>query len=168
MTPGTTGASTAKAFRKGDRVIFTGSSTNVKQSSSSRPNDSTSGTNRVPPISYPLDFRCLFVQKAGGEGSGGEGVQGPRIGNSGRVVLTLAEDPQRIGVCFDAAVPGGTDLGEKCESGHGYYCDSADLRHEGISKRIGQENMIIDSFFEVAQQAAAKKPLVIHIQVLFV
>lgn len=90
---------------------------------------------------------------------------GPHFGCAGRVVLVLSEEPQRVGVCFDAAVPGGWNLGELCDSTRGFVCDAADLKHEAACKRSGQENMIIDSFFEVAQQIAGKKPLVVHIKV---
>ena len=91
---------------------------------------------------------------------------GPPFGCSGRVVLTLSEEPQRVGVCFDTTVPGGWNLGELCEAGRGYVCSSADLKHEVVNKRSGQENMIIDTFFDIAQQTASKKPLIIHIKAI--
>ena len=81
-------------------------------------------------------------------------------------MLTLSEEPQRVGVCFDTTVPGGWNLGELCEAGRGFVCHSADLKHEVVNKRSGQENMIIDTFFDIAQQTASKKPLIIHIKAI--
>jgi len=145
-----TAAGTAtKAFRKGDRVVFIGNSTNAKQTLSSRPETSSAASKKA----------------AGKEAEGsGEASAGPTFGCTGRIVLVLPDEPQRVGVCFDAAVRGGWSLGEACEPSRGFLCDPADLKHESVSKRSGQENMIIDLFFDVGQQIAKKKPLVIHIK----
>ena len=37
----------------------------------------------------------------------------------------------QVGVRFDTVMPGGTNLGQACEDGHGFFCSTLDLRPEG-------------------------------------
>eukprot|EP00210_Caulerpa_lentillifera_P004643 g4428.t1 len=128
-------------FRKGDRVIFMGNEFKRKQAFNSR-----------------------------GGGGGGNSVLisgeelGPWPGCQGKVVQTLPNEPQKVGVCFDVEIPGGCNLGEASQSGCGYFCETSDLKHDVSGKKGCQENIIISTFFDIVHKAAAKKPIIIHIK----
>jgi len=50
--------------------------------------------------------------------------RGPTFGMRGKVVLPFEDNPlSKIGVRFDKPIPGGVDLGNLCEAGHGFFCN---------------------------------------------
>lgn len=60
---------------------------------------------------------------------GAAGPGGPLYGAVGRVVLTFSGNA-RVGVRFDAPVTRGSNLGNRCEGTHGYFCRSSELEPE--------------------------------------
>lgn len=78
--------------------------------------------------------------------------------------MILGGEPQRVGVCFESALSGGWNSGDPNEHTRNFICESTDLKLKTDSKRAGQENLSIDAFFDVAQQIAERKPLVVHVK----
>lgn len=57
---------------------------------------------------------------------------GPKVGALGNVVLTFDDDSKRVGVRFDDAIPGGSNLGNVCEHTHGFFCRTDELMLDGL------------------------------------
>eukprot|EP00741_Cyanophora_paradoxa_P004124 tig00000769_g4005.t1 len=73
--------------------------------------------------------------------------RGPPIGHRGKVVITFDDNPRKVGVRFDKALPGGNNLGHLCEDGHGFFCNASELR---LESEDGREQLVIEAAFEVA------------------
>eukprot|EP00191_Tetraselmis_sp_GSL018_P005038 CAMPEP_0177609912 /NCGR_PEP_ID=MMETSP0419_2-20121207/19416_1 /TAXON_ID=582737 /ORGANISM="Tetraselmis sp., Strain GSL018" /LENGTH=1403 /DNA_ID=CAMNT_0019105017 /DNA_START=319 /DNA_END=4527 /DNA_ORIENTATION=+ len=93
--------------------------------------------------------------------SSGSSSAGPFPNCPGRVVLAFDSKPGKVGIRFDYAIPGGTNLGGLCEDRHGYWCSTRELRREGSCKAEEAETACVDALFDVAAEVAAEGPLVI-------
>lgn len=61
-----------------------------------------------------LPGACRYIGRdAYGQRAGGP--RGPWNGCSGKVVLSFPDNPTRVGVRFDTAIPGGVNLGGACD-----------------------------------------------------
>jgi len=80
----------------------------------------------------------------------------------GRVVLAFEDNPrrQKVGVCFDQPVPGGSDLGGLCPAMHGFFANVAELVQEDDEHTAGQA-CIIQALFEVV---AVHQPCVVFLR----
>ena len=65
-------------------------------------------------------------------------------------MLAFEDNPrrQKVGVCFDQPVPGGSDLGGLCPAMHGFFANVAELVQEDDEHTAGQA-CIIQALFEV-------------------
>jgi hypothetical protein len=50
------------------------------------------------------------------------------VGCRGTVELVYSPS-HKVGVRFDKAVPGGSNLGNRCEDGHGFWCNGQQLAY---------------------------------------
>ena len=66
---------------------------------------------------------------------------------------------------FHEAFPDGVDLGDRCEEGHGMFCNAADLEPEGTAGSGNEVQANIDQLFDAVEQVAAEQPLLVFIKV---
>ncbi len=69
----------------------------------------------------------------------------------------------QVGVRFDEAIPGGTDLGGSCAPGHGAYCVSAELAREQEEESAVDGELLarLQALREVISRTAAAGPLIV-------
>ena len=92
------------------------------------------------------------------KGSGaGEGR--PKPGARGTVAVVIEEAPTRVGVAFDDAFEGGTDLGGECADGRGLFVDAAELEGDSECKYVGAEKAFLAALSRIALDTAT--PLVL-------
>lgn len=93
-------------------------------------------------------------------------ARGPWVGCAGKVVVTFRDNPKKVGVRFDHQIPGGLNLGNACEDGHGFFCNTSELRSESTGRGQEHEVGVIDAMFDVAAEVAEKQPLIVVFKVL--
>ncbi|GMH36390.1 hypothetical protein BSKO_04258 [Bryopsis sp. KO-2023] len=148
-----------KPLKKGDRVVYFGNSLSNMTPPGMRGGGGT-------PSGLMAGFPPMGSSHAGPPGTSSRRDQqsssrGPWVGCAGRVATTFRDNSKRVGVRFDDPVPGGTNLGYVCEDGHGFFCNSAELRLESSNRAQEHEASVIDAMFDVATEAASKQPLIV-------
>lgn len=104
---------------------------------------------------------------------GAAGPGGPAPGAVGRVALTFGVNT-RVGVRFDAPVARGSNLGNRCEGTHGYFCRSVELESEAAPATGGPANAVpvssislLDAIIEAAGASLAvpdAPPLILYVR----
>jgi len=124
---------------------------------------STSGSHTASSASASSLSRVL----GGGSSTGGSGentlerTRGPPPGAKGVVVVTLDDNPSKVGVCFERPFPGGSSLGGLCEEGRGFFVDVADLRVGAGEVEEDISSSIMSSVFSVVQK---HEPIILFIK----
>mmetsp|Transcript_18672 Transcript_18672/g.40124 ORF Transcript_18672/g.40124 Transcript_18672/m.40124 type:complete len:1755 (+) Transcript_18672:48-5312(+) len=143
-------------FKKGDRVRYVGSSAGA--SPAAMP---SSGVPGPPPLYLPgyLGSITSYMTNRNRDSSG------PPVGSLGRVMICFDDNPGKVGVRFDQPIPGGTNLGYKCEEGHGFFVNTAHLKLEGSESCDDAEVAALIAAVEVAnEEAATGQPVVLLIK----
>mmetsp|Transcript_30572 Transcript_30572/g.86453 ORF Transcript_30572/g.86453 Transcript_30572/m.86453 type:complete len:921 (+) Transcript_30572:1966-4728(+) len=145
-------------MQKGDRVRFVGAT--------GLPRFSKSGSLslHVASLLWPPSRVGPSSQPGKDSSSERSHTRGPFFNCPGRIVLAFRTKPNKVGVRFDYAILGGTNLGGLCDEGHGYWCSVSDLKLEGSSKAEEAESAAVDALFEVAAEQAASAPLIILVK----
>lgn len=104
---------------------------------------------------------------------GAAGPGGPLYGAVGRVVLTFSGNA-RVGVRFDAPVTRGSNLGNRCEGTHGYFCRSSELEPEAAASTGSPTSAVpvssislLDAIVEAAGASLAvpdAPPLILYVR----
>lgn len=115
--------------------------------------------------SFKLGNRVRFVGSASGSlYSSSSPSRGPASGKCGKVVLLFEDNPlSKIGVRFDKSVPEGVDLGGSCETGHGFFCNAADLRLENSCSE-DLDKLLIDTLFEAVSSESRNSPFILFVK----
>lgn len=152
-------AGIGRPLKKGDRVRFIGHA--------SAPASAVSTASGMPVPSSLFGIGGLRSSSAHGKAAAAASSshRGPFYNCPGQVVLAFDTTPGKVGVRFDYAVSGGTSLGNLCEGSMGYWCNVSDLRLEGSGKAEEREGAAIDALFDVAEEEAAKGPVIIYLKV---
>ncbi|CAD7699859.1 unnamed protein product [Ostreobium quekettii] len=147
----------ARIFKKGDRVVYMGGAAGAPsvglglRSTGSHPAQLLHGM-QGDVCNLGLISRNNREHQAN---------RGPWHGCPGKVVLVWKDNPKKVGVRFDYAVPGGIDLDHLCEDGHGFFCSASDLKIESCRRSQEQEALAIDALFEVVEELAAEGPVTV-------
>jgi len=151
-------AGIGRPLKKGDRVRFIGHA--------SAPASAVSTASGMPVPSSLFGIGGLRSSSAHGKAAAAASSshRGPFYNCPGQVVLAFDTTPGKVGVRFDYAVSGGTSLGNLCEGSMGYWCNVSDLRLEGSGKAEEREGAAIDALFDVAEEEAAKGPVIIYLK----
>lgn len=104
---------------------------------------------------------------------GAAGPGGPLPGAVGRVVLTFSGNA-RVGVRFDTPVTRGSNLGNRCEGTHGYFCRSSELEPEAAAAASSPTSAVpvssislLDAIVEAAGASLAvpdAPPLILYVR----
>jgi len=63
--------------------------------------------------------------------------------------LPFDDNPKKVGVSFDKAIPGGLSLVDwGCEDGHGFFVDASSLKHE-LNPEEGADSLAVKALFEL-------------------
>ncbi|KAG7621688.1 AAA+ ATPase domain [Arabidopsis suecica] len=90
--------------------------------------------------------------------------RGPPNGTTGKVILVFDENPSaKVGVRFDKPIPDGVDLGELCESGHGFFCKATDLRFKSSSFK-DLVRLLVNTLFEVVHSESRTCPFILFLK----
>ncbi|GAQ79721.1 AAA-type ATPase [Klebsormidium nitens] len=89
-------------------------------------------------------------------------IRGPCVGCRGTVKLVYSPS-HKLGISFDKAVPGGSNLGNQCDDGHGFWCNAANLELLETVEGVDTEGMRMDALFEVLSEASAAGPVILYI-----
>jgi len=128
------------------------------------------GSSAAPGFLRPRSsVRVVGIGNLSGSGSPG----GPSSGATGQVLLTFAGST-RVGVRFDLPISRGSNLGNRCEGAHGYFCMSTDLEPEvagdpGDPTRTVAVSSIslLDAIVEAAGASLAApdaRPLILYVR----
>jgi len=128
------------------------------------------GSSAAPGFLRPRSsVRVVGIGNLSGSGSPG----GPAPGAVGQVVLTFSGNT-RVGVRFDSPIARGSNLGNRCEGTHGYFCMSTDLEPEvagapGDPTRTVPVSSIslLDAIVEAADASLAApdaRPLILYVR----
>ncbi|ANM66678.1 P-loop containing nucleoside triphosphate hydrolases superfamily protein [Arabidopsis thaliana] len=92
------------------------------------------------------------------------GLRGPPNGTTGKVILVFDENPSaKVGVRFDKPIPDGVDLGELCESGHGFFCKATDLPFKSSSFK-DLVRLLVNTLFEVVHSESRTCPFILFLK----
>ncbi|KAG9138007.1 hypothetical protein Leryth_001267 [Lithospermum erythrorhizon] len=90
--------------------------------------------------------------------------RGPSSGMRGTVLLPFEDNPSsKIGVRFDKDIPGGVDLGNHCETGHGFFCNGTELRVEHTTPERLKKSQI-NRLFEAIYSESRTSPLILFLK----
>ncbi|KAG7541584.1 AAA+ ATPase domain [Arabidopsis thaliana x Arabidopsis arenosa] len=108
--------------------------------------------------------RVKFVGTELYSGSSTLGLRGPPKGITGKVILVFDENPSaKVGVRFDKPIPDGVDLGELCETGHGFFCKATDLKFKSSSSEA-LAKLLVNTLFEVVHTESRTRPLILFLK----
>lgn len=157
-------------FKSGDRVKFIGSVSSAMYSAGSPSRNASSRTGSFTRIGgrtsshsrggWPLHQKFPMVNLY----QQTDGLRGPTFGMRGKVVLPFEDNPlSKIGVRFDKPIPGGVDLGNLCEAGHGFFCNVHDLRLENSGVE-DLDKVLITTLFEAISDESRSCPFILFIK----
>lgn len=151
-----------KFLKKGDRVVFFGSNLNPIVSAPGLKGTVNAPSQLIglPPMAICSNMAPIRIEQDGS-------ARGPWVGCAGKIVLTFRDNPKKVGVRFDHQIPGGINLGNNCEDGHGFFCNTSELRSESTGRGQEQEVGVIDAMFDVAAEVSEKQPLIVIFKVIF-
>ncbi|GLT75264.1 hypothetical protein SLA2020_470000 [Shorea laevis] len=112
---------------------------------------------------FKIGDRVKFVA-SGGLYPTASPSRGPPYGIRGKVVLLFEENPlSKIGVMFDKPIPDGVDLGDICETGHGFFCNVSDLHLENTAAE-DLDKLLINTLFEVINSESRIAPFILFLK----